>query len=128
METAVVIIEDSEQSLRRLTSAVDEVPGLRLIGSAPTPGEAVELVSALRPAILILDVFLSGGSGIDVLRAIAHRGIKTEVVVVTNAPSTALSQACFGLGARFFFDKALEFEQFQDALRTLRAEAAHKTI
>jgi two-component system nitrate/nitrite response regulator NarL len=123
VETAVVIVEDSEVALRQLKSAVTEVPGLKVAGAAPTPGEAIHLVSSIRPAITILDVFLKGGTGIDVLHAIREQGIPTHVVVVTNAPSEMLNEACRGLGARFFFDKALEFEDFQEALRTLRAEA-----
>jgi DNA-binding NarL/FixJ family response regulator len=122
MESAVVIIEDSEPSLRRLEAAVTGTPGLTVGGSAATPGKAIELISALRPAILILDLFLDGGTGVEVLRAIRERGLDTRVIVVTNAPSAALSKHCRDLGARFFFDKAIEFDQFEDALRALQAE------
>jgi DNA-binding NarL/FixJ family response regulator len=123
-QTGVVIVEDSEQSLRRLVSAVEEIPGLSLVGSAATPSDAIELASTLRPEILILDLYLLGGSGVEVLEAIREQEIDTQVVVVTNEPSPALNEACLNLGARFFFDKSLEWEQLQKALRNLRAEAA----
>jgi CheY-like chemotaxis protein len=94
--------------------------------SAATPAAAIELVSAYKPTIVILDLFLTGGSGVEVLRAMGERNTNTHVVVVTNAPSSSLSKACRDLGARFFFDKALEFDQFREALKTLKAEAAGK--
>ena len=124
MGTAVVIVEDSEQFVLRLKAAVNEVPGLALAGSAATPAEAIELVFTARPAIVILDLFLIGGSGVEVLRAIKEQRLDTQVIVVTNAPSKALSDSCRDLGARFFFDKALEFDQFQEVLRTLPARSA----
>jgi DNA-binding NarL/FixJ family response regulator len=128
MDSPVVIVEDSEMSLRRLESAVEAVTGLALAGTARSPAEAIELVSTLRPAIVILDLFLADGSGVDVLRAMAEKGIRAEVVVVTNAPSAALGDACREFGARFFFDKTLEFEEFQAALQTLQAEIAGGTV
>ena len=73
---------------------------------------------------MILDLYLSGGSGIEVLEALRGGHIDTQVVVVTNSPSTRLKEACLELGARFFFDKALEFEQMKTALRQLMTENA----
>lgn len=118
-KAGVLIVEDCEEHLRRLESAVSEIPGLQLLGSAATPAGAIELASTLRPNIVLLDLYLLGGSGLEVLEALREQRIDTQVVVVTGAPSSALSKACLGLGARFFFDKALEFEQMQAALTTL---------
>ncbi len=128
MNTAVVIVEDSQASLRRLKEAVNEIPGLQLVGSAPAAREAIELIANLRPAILILDLFLLEGSGVDVLQAVAEHGIPTQTIVVTSAPSETLTHACMTLGARFFFDKALEFEEFKSALRSLQQEAQTEGI
>ncbi len=124
MDTAVVIVEDSETSRRRLEAAVGEVPGMRLVGSAAIAPAAIDLLTALRPGVAIVDLFLGETSGIDVLRAIAERNLPTKAIVVTSAPSRALGEVCLGLGARFFFDKALEFDQFRDALQALRLESA----
>lgn len=119
MPAGVLIVEDSEPFQRTLAAAVGEVPGLEVVGTASTPARAIELISQLRPAIVVLDLYLTGGTGVDVLKAM-RPGDKTKVVVVTGSPSEPLKQACSQLGASFFFDKSLEFEQFRYALSGLR--------
>jgi DNA-binding NarL/FixJ family response regulator len=120
----VLIVEDSEQSREVLEATVLGSPGLSLAGSVATPGDAIEAAIRLKPAILILDIFLKEGTGLDVLRAIREQGLSISIIVVTNAPSAALKRHCSDLGARYFFDKSLELEVFQNALRTLGAEIA----
>jgi DNA-binding NarL/FixJ family response regulator len=124
----VVIVDDSSQWLHHLESAVAEIDGLTVIGSASRPSAAVELVSRLRPPITILDLFLSGGSGIEVLKALASQGVHTQVVVVTGSPCARLREACLELGARYFFDKAFELEELVAALRTLRDEEIGREV
>jgi DNA-binding NarL/FixJ family response regulator len=118
----VVIVEDSVETVRRLEAAVAEIPGLFVSGRSPSPPEALELVSRLNPYITILDMYLAGGTGIDVLKNLAARKSKTRVVVVTGAPSSALRKTCAALGARYFFDKHGEFAQIPVALKSLMAE------
>lgn len=122
LQAGVVIVEDSAHWLRRLELAVHEIAGLTIAGSAGTPAAAVELVSRLHPPILILDLHLPGGSGVDVLRALDGLEFGTRVVIVTGHPSERLRAVCLQLGARYFFDKALEWERLQPALRTLQEE------
>lgn len=122
--TGIVIIDDSAQWLGQLTSAVDAIGGLTVIGTASTPSAAIELVSTLRPPIVVLDLFLLGGSGLDVLKAVAKQNSGTRIVMVTGSPTIRLKQVCMQLGARYFFDKTFEFEELEAALRTLRQEIA----
>jgi DNA-binding NarL/FixJ family response regulator len=123
--TGVVIIDDSSQWIHRVASVVAEIPGLAVLGSAGTPSAALELVSRLRPPIMILDMSLSGGSGVDVLKELDPRGAgDIRVVVVTGSPSSPLRQVCLESGARYFFDKAFEFDLLEDALRSLRDEVS----
>jgi two-component system, NarL family, response regulator DevR len=121
-EVGVAIIDDSAQWLRRLEALVAEIAGLAVIGSAATPLAALDLVVSLRPPIIILDLSLSGGSGTDVLKALARQAIDTRVVVVSGFPSAHLRSICLELGARFVFDKAFQFGELQGALRDLLEE------
>lgn len=122
----VVIIDDSSQWLQRFEDAVGEFDGLTVLGNAGTSQDAIALVERLRPPILILDLSLAGSNGVDVLKALGSLGIDTKVVVVTGAPSAQLRAGCLNLGARYFLDKAFEFDQLRDALRTLMEEACNE--
>ena len=110
----VVIIDDSAQWVRRLEGTVAELEGLSVVGSAATPSGALDLVSSLEPPIMILDMSLSGGSGLEVLKALAGQRGNTRVAV------------CLGLEARHFFDKAFQIEEFQSALRSLMEELCNR--
>jgi DNA-binding NarL/FixJ family response regulator len=118
----VVIIDDSAQWIRRLESVLTEIPGLVLVGTAGTPSAALALVSQLNPPIMILDMTLEGGSGVDVLRSLGSQGATVRVVALTGAPSHPLRELCFQLGARYFLDKTFEFDELGDALRILKEE------
>lgn len=122
----VVIVDDSTDAVKRLATVVSKIAGLTVAGTAATPAAALDLVSRLHPPIMILDMYLSNGTGIDVLKRLAAKQTNTQVLVVTSAPSEALRKACFVLGARYFFDKELECQQIQAALRELLVETGTK--
>ena len=123
----VAIVDDSAQWIDRLGSVVAEIPGLVVLGTAGSPSGALELVSQLHPPIMILDMGLSGGSGVEVLRKVGSRSADIRVVVLTGYPSVPLRELCMNLGARYFLDKAFEFEQLTDALRVLKEELVPET-
>ena len=121
----VVIVEDNRQWLSRLSADVAGVPGLCLAGTADTPEVAMRMTREVRPHIMILDLFLAGGgSGVDVLRFLREHHLDTRVIAVTGAPTAELRAACLELGARYFLDKAFDFDQIQPALQILADEAA----
>jgi DNA-binding NarL/FixJ family response regulator len=115
----VFIVDDSGAVLKRLADLLDEVPGAQLVGQASDVPEAVEGVQKLRPDVLILDLQMPGGTGLDVLRAIRadHPGL--YVLICTNFPYPQLREKCFGAGANFFLDKSAEFEKIPAILREL---------
>lgn len=122
-QAGVLIIDDSDHWVRRFKAAVVDLAGLTVVGTAGTPHCAIRLLETLQPPIMILDLFLAGGSGIDVLKAVFSLGVRTQVVVVTGAPDAQLRASCLELGARYFFDKAFEFDKLGGALRTLLEES-----
>jgi DNA-binding NarL/FixJ family response regulator len=135
----VCIIEDSIQWLLRLQHLLVEAGGLHFIGSARDVAGARRLIAERQPQIVILDLLLSNGTGVDVLRAIRRLNSRTpnskmasskmpdssiRVVVVTGAPCPEIKDACLALGADHFFDKALELDGIQGALVALQRQIA----
>jgi DNA-binding NarL/FixJ family response regulator len=115
----VFIVDDSGAVLKRLADLLDEVPGAQLVGQASDVPEAVEGVQKLRPDVLILDLQMPGGTGLDVLRAIRVDHPHLYVLICTNFPYPRLREECFGAGANFFLDKSAEFEKIPAILREL---------
>jgi DNA-binding NarL/FixJ family response regulator len=102
----VVVVEDSEAFLLRLKLALKLFPQLEVVGVAESASAAISLVDTVKPDLVLLDLYLKQGSGVDVLRHINETGLKVRTLVMTSEESGELRLACLSLGASRFFDKA----------------------
>jgi DNA-binding NarL/FixJ family response regulator len=102
---SVFVVEDSPIVRKRLVAMLDETPGVRIVGEADCPIDAVEGIRRTRPDWVVLDMQLIGGTGIDVLRQVRTEVPQTGFIVLTHlgiAPYRRLAQAA---GADYFLDK-----------------------
>jgi DNA-binding NarL/FixJ family response regulator len=112
----VFLVEDAPAVRARLAELVCEVPGARVVGEAATPGEALEGIHRTKPAFVVLDLQLKGGSGLEVLDAL-HAVIPMPVVVIlTNHVEPGYRERCLARGAVSFLDKTTEFNQVRTYL------------
>jgi len=119
----VFIVDDSEIVRDRLTSMLSEVPSINIIGYADNPLAATESIVRSKPDVVILDIFLTGGSGIHVLKNIRGKQITSKVIMLTNYAQEEYKKKCFEEGADFFFDKSIEFDRVIDVIQKLSAAA-----
>jgi DNA-binding NarL/FixJ family response regulator len=120
----VLIADDSEVVIQRLVVALTAVSGIEIVGQAGTVAEASEAVRNLKPDVMILDISMPGGSGMDVLKSIKRDRVTPVVIVLTNYGYSQYRTKCFQLGARFFFDKSAEFEKVREAIQSLIRNSA----
>jgi DNA-binding NarL/FixJ family response regulator len=99
------IADDSGPVRERLIDLLSEVEGAEVIGQAANAGDAVEGVRRLKPHVLILDIQMPGGSGIDVLKEIKQESLAPVVLMLTNHASPQYRKKCLEWGADFFLDK-----------------------
>lgn len=119
----VFIVDDSEIVRDRLTSMLSEVPSINILGYADNPLAATESIVKQRPDVIILDIFLTGGSGIHVLKNIRGKKITSKVIMLTNYAQDEYRKKCFEEGADFFFDKSIEFDKVIDVIQRISAAA-----
>ncbi len=117
----VFIVDDSEIVRDRLTSMLSEVSSINIIGYADNPLAATESIVRSKPDVVILDIFLTGGSGIHVLKNIRGKKITSKVIMLTNYAQEEYKKKCFEEGADFFFDKSIEFDRVIDVIQKLSA-------
>lgn len=105
----VYLVEDSP-ILRRLFSAALMEAGVKVVGWSADARKAVADLSKLRPGVVIIDISLASGSGLDVLRALRDFDWASAMlkVVLTNHTSAEYRELVHRLGADRFFDKSLE--------------------
>jgi DNA-binding NarL/FixJ family response regulator len=81
--TSVLIVEDDESTRERFSRVISGHPQLELLGSAGDYVSACELLLKLNPDILLTDLDLPDGNGIDLIHEIKMRGLETEIMVIS---------------------------------------------
>lgn len=115
----VFIVDDSPVFRERLIDMLSELKGLEIIGQAESPKEAIEGIRKLNPNVVILDIRMPGGNGIDVLKNIKKGNPAIKVIMLTNYPYPQYRKKCMDAGADFFFDKSTEFERIPEVFKQL---------
>ena len=124
--TPVFIVDDLPSMRERLRELVDALPDVSVVGDAGTPSEAIAGILATRPACVLLDYQLVGGTGVDVLRAVRPQMPGVVFVVLTNHPDPQYRRACLAAGADYFFDKSTEFDRIGDVLLQMQSNLQRK--
>jgi DNA-binding NarL/FixJ family response regulator len=79
----ILLVEDDTATRNRLSKIIESHPELRLCGAAATLAEAQRLLLADPPRVLLTDIGLPDGSGIDLINTIKQQGLTTEAMVIT---------------------------------------------
>jgi len=120
----VFIVDDSLIVRERLSTMLDELTGIETVGQAENVAEAVSAIPKLQPDVVILDIRMPDGSGIDVLRTIKQGESSPVIIVLTNYPFPGYRQKCLQAGADFFLDKSTEFDQIPQLFERLKQGSA----
>jgi DNA-binding NarL/FixJ family response regulator len=106
------IVEDSPLIRENLVAALEELVPVQVVGTAEDESTAVQWLT--RPGsqfdLLIVDIFLKGGSGLGVLRAAKGLGSGHRSVVLSNYATPDIRRKCIELGADRVFDKSHEID------------------
>jgi DNA-binding NarL/FixJ family response regulator len=119
----VYIVEDSPIILRLLSRAVESA-GAELVGHSSDARQAIVDLSALEPDLILLDIVLTAGTGLDVLQALQESGhaLASVKVVFTNHATPEHRERSLQLGAKHFLDKSSEGWQALELIGKMAAE------
>ena len=112
----VMIVDDSEPMQTRIKDLLLRVFERITIKHALNCQEALKLFSSFEPDVVILDLDLPDGSGIDLLRKFKGDKPAVNVIIFTNYPTSEFKMRCMDLKADHFIDKSQPLS-LVDALR-----------
>lgn len=112
MSIKAVLIEDSVEIRHAICPALAELADVHVTAFAEDAESAVEMVVRQSCELVILDLFLPNGSGLDVLNHLRANGYRTPVVVLTNYATPGTRARCLDAGAEAVFDKSTELDAF----------------
>jgi len=119
----VVIADDSCVIRCRLAQKISKLRGIIVARESDDVQSTLEAIRSVHPNVVILDVQMPGGSGIDVLEQMKKELSDIVVIMLTNYPLAPLKKKCLELGADYFFDKSTEFDKVSDVLKQLSASS-----
>src|SRR5215813_1994084 len=105
MGATILIVDDNAQLRALMREIVAEASNLQVVGEAADGAEAMQLVQALRPAIVLLDLIMPQVNGLEVLQWIKVERPETKVIIVTVHDEDAYRQAAETSGADAFLLK-----------------------
>ncbi|MFM0596151.1 MULTISPECIES: response regulator [Paraburkholderia] len=106
----VFLVEDALAIRARMAARLGAIEGVEIVGEAEEPEAALAAIGASAADVVVLDLRLAGGTGLELLQHLAQRNSPVVAMVLTNHSGAWFRQACLTNGARYFFDKTSEFD------------------
>ena len=122
MPIELLIVDDSELIRTSLRGLLGSVTGIAIIREATTLAMALDSVRRDPPTLVILDLNLPDGLGIDIIQQLKQRSPTLWLAVLTIHADPLYRQRCLTLGADWFFDKATETDPLLEVVRQLVAQ------
>jgi DNA-binding NarL/FixJ family response regulator len=116
MKPSVVIVDDHEIFRSGVRAELEGLVDVR--GDAGTVEEAVRLISERRPDVVLLDVHMPGGGGVEVIRQVAHPSQRFLALSVSDAAEDVISVV--RAGARGYVTKSIAGEDLAAAVERVR--------
>lgn len=121
----IFLVEDSPVIRDLIIEDLSGIAGVLLVGTAETEKQAIEDLSEIECDVMIVDIQLRQGNGINLLRALAERSLQEDCLklVLSNHVSGTYRRLCAQYGVRYFFDKTSEFPHLRSMIARLRVGA-----
>jgi len=116
----VLVVEDDPVVGDINKEFAERLEGFQVVGVARTAAAAMEAVQRLRPDLVLLDVYMPDGDGVQLLKEIRRMDGDVDVIPVTAARSASVVKDLVRNGAVGYIIKPFKFERFAAALQAYR--------
>jgi two-component system response regulator NreC len=120
-DVTVVIADDHAVVRKGLRMLVDSEPDLRVVAEAGTVPDALRMARAHRPAVLVLDLNMPGGSSVHEIPTILEQAPTTAIVVLTMQNDPSFARQALQSGALGFVLNESADDELLEAIRLAAA-------
>ncbi|MDP2714331.1 response regulator [Rheinheimera sp.] len=132
MTYSVVIVEDEIEVAQLLAQYLltpdkrrNNAPRYQVLGIAGDLATARSVLSALNPALILLDVYLPDGSGLTLLSELRARDTNSEIMLLTAAKEVQVLEKAMQLGVCDFLVKPIMLSRLDQALSRFEEKQLH---
>lgn len=119
-ESTVLVVDDDFRVASVHVGFVEAVPGFRVVGQAGSAEEALRQAREVRPDLVLMDVYLPDGDGLDVVRQLLADPDPPAVIVISAANDLATVRRAVQLGALHYLVKPFGFAELAERLTAYR--------
>jgi DNA-binding NarL/FixJ family response regulator len=118
---AKVLIVDDHPSVREgLASRISRQDDLQVCGEAADIADALEAVETTRPDVVVVDISLKTGNGIDLIKRIKARDGSIRMLAFSMYPDSLYAERALRAGALGYINKENTTGRILDAIRSVR--------
>lgn len=114
-----LIVDDHELLRDGLRGLIDNQPDITVLAEASDGSRAIELVRALKPNVLVLDIQMPGLDGLEVTRTLAQIAPMTKVLILSTFHTSGQAIRAFEAGASGYVLKTSIRRELLEGIRTV---------
>jgi two-component system response regulator DevR len=120
----ILLVDDHEVVRLGLRSLLDQHPNFDVVAEAETAREAIEKTSMHKPEVVVMDIRLKGGSGIEACQEIMNKYPDTKVIMLTSYAEDEMLFSAIRAGAAGYVLKQIGGDDLVRAIEAVgRGEA-----
>ena len=116
MTYQVMLVEDDANVAQINAGLIAELPGYQVVAIHERYARALDLIRIVKPDLLLLDVYLMDGDGLQLLHDLRAEQLPVEVIMITAANDTRTVQQALHAGALDFLIKPFSPQRLRAAL------------
>ena len=115
----VLVVDDHPVFRIGLSALLESLDGIEVVGQAATQNDAVAAARDLDPDVVVMDLDLGGGSGVEATRDLTRTAPRSKVLVVTMFADDESLFASLRAGARGYLLKGATPAEVERAIRSV---------
>ena len=120
-QISVMIVDDHEVVRRGIAEVIDRSEGMSVVAEAGSVAEGVRRASLVHPQVMLVDLQLPDGTGIDLMRAVRATQPDTRAIVLTSFDDDSALAAALEVGAAAYVLKSVRGAEIADVVRAVAA-------
>jgi len=115
----IVLLDGHDLVLKGLHSLLSKEPDLLIAGEAKTVADALSLVARVHPHLVILEMSLPDGSGMEACRRLIEMAPQVRILFLTNHAEDTMVAAAIRSGAHGYLLKDVKIDELLHAIRMI---------
>jgi len=122
LKNKIFLVDDHSLVRELLANLINEEPDLEVCGQAANAREAISLIGTVLPRIVIVDISLDGGSGLELIKDIKAQHPRMDSIVLSMHDEMDYAERAMRAGAAGYIMKREATNKVMDAIRTVLAD------